>query len=279
MVDFKNIPIFIISYNRLYDLQQLILRLEKDAYTNIIILDNASTDKELLDYLHNLPYKVHLLNKNFGHRVLWQCGLFNEIIEKNYYVLTDPDIIPVEECPNNYIEHFYNILQLYPQKGKVGFSLKIDDLPDFFVNKYDIIRWESFFYDKELSQNPLFYDADIDTTFALYRPGYPENFYNAIRTGFPYTARHLGWYIDNKKYEVYFKSANSSFSSFDDSAINNIRFAIISKLLEKQKNIDLYTLIKKIIKPEWSKEVITFKAIFKIMVFLVSKKIRQIFKK
>ncbi len=38
------------------------------------------------------------------------------------------------------------------------------------------------------------YDSLIDTTFALYRPG--SNFeFRAIRTGPPYTARHMSWYV------------------------------------------------------------------------------------
>jgi hypothetical protein len=281
VINFRSVPIFIVSYNRLSCLQLLIAKLEKDGYTNLIIVDNASTNKSLLDYLQSLPYKVHFLEKNYGHLVLWESRLFEDIINSTYYVLTDPDVIPIDECPSDYVEHFYDILKLYPEKTKVGFSLKIDDLPEHNPNKYDLIRWESFFYENKLSQKPLYYDADVDTTFALYRPGYPKHFYNAIRTGFPYTARHLGWYTDTENLsdedELYFKSANSSFSSYDDSAISQIRNSTIKKIAEKQENFSLYKLIKRVIKLERLTNT-TFGEIFRITFFLLSKKIRQHYK-
>lgn len=121
--DFKTIPIFIVSYNRLEDMKLLISRLERDGYSNLIILDNSSTDEKLLEYLGQLSsiYKVHFLDKNYGHMVLWECGIYDQFVQDNYYVLTDPDIIPVEECPDNYVEVFWEILQKCPQKHKVDF--------------------------------------------------------------------------------------------------------------------------------------------------------------
>ncbi|MBP2657690.1 MAG: hypothetical protein H6Q69_722 [Firmicutes bacterium] len=283
MKSYKEIPIFIISFNRLNYLQQLISRLEKDDYTNIIILDNASTDQVLLKYLHSLPYKAHFFDNNYGHMVLWDCGLFNDIIENNYYVLTDPDILPIDECPSDYIKYFYDLLNRYPEYTKVGFSLKIDDLPETFKNKYVVIRWETLFYENILSQEPLLYEADIDTTFALYRPGYPKAFYKAIRTAFPYTAQHLSWYINSKKLpqedNIYFDSAklNNISSWFNDSGITNTRIQTIIKLIDQQRNIGFYNLNKRIIKLEWLND-ISFRDILKTAFFLLSKKIRQKYK-
>lgn len=285
-MNYKEIPIFIISYNRLNYLKQLISRLEKDEYTNLIIIDNASTDKPLLEFLHSLSHKVHFLDKNYGHLVLWKSKLFDDIINNNYYVVTDPDILPIDECPSDYVKHFYDIIQCHPEYTKVGFSLKIDDLPEIFRNKYDVIRWESFFYENRLSEDPLMYEADIDTTFALYKPGHPADFLKAIRTGYPYTARHLAWYIDSRMLptedKIYFESANlnsvSSWSS--DHSINDVRIETMCKLLCKINQKDMYnyyTMNKRIIKKEWLKD-ISFRDIFKTTFFLFSKKIRQKYK-
>lgn len=57
-VDFYNIPIFIISYNRKETLKLCIERFQKDGYKNLIILDNASTDESTLAYLKDLSCKV-----------------------------------------------------------------------------------------------------------------------------------------------------------------------------------------------------------------------------
>ena len=80
-MDFYNIPIFIISYNRKETLKLCIERFQKDGYKNLIILDNASTDESTLAYLKDLSYKVIFFKKNYGHHVLWDCGLFNDIIK------------------------------------------------------------------------------------------------------------------------------------------------------------------------------------------------------
>ena len=109
--------------------------------------------------------------KNYGHHVLWDCGLFDDIIKSEYYVLTDPDVLPIEECPSDYVEQFYRILEQHPEKTKVGFALKLDDLPENYKYKYDIIRFESFYWEKRMQYQFPIYDAPIDTTFALYRPG------------------------------------------------------------------------------------------------------------
>jgi hypothetical protein len=280
MIKFKEIPIFILSFERLIYLKKLVSRLEKDGYTNLIIIDNASKDIDLLKYLHSLPYKVHFLEKNYGHLVLWNSGLFNSIIENNYYVLTDPDILPIDECPNDYVEQFYNVLQEYPKYWKVGFSLKIDDLLETFKNKYDVIRWESFFYENKISENPLLYEANIDTTFALYRPGgCQKNFGNAIRTGGVYTARHLAWYVNSnmlpQEDKLYFQSAcvNKTTSWFNDSVINNINYWTIAKLIKKQRGIDYFKFNKKIITNEWLVD-IKFGEILKTTFWLLSKKIK-----
>ena len=91
-----------------------------------------------------------------------------------------------------------NTLKKYPKVQKVGFSLKIDDLPDKYEYKKQVIAWEKKFYDNQID-NKL-YLARIDTTFALHRPYASistKGRYKMIRTSYPYTARHLPWYNDS----------------------------------------------------------------------------------
>ena len=101
------------------------------------------------------------------------------------------------------MELFYEILNKNPLFTKVGFSLKIDDIPNSNKQKSFIVRWESEFYKlkyKYRFKNKDFniYDADIDTTFALYRPNFnTKKFGVAIRTGYPYQSIHQPWYKDS----------------------------------------------------------------------------------
>lgn len=276
-MDFKAIPIYIISYNRIEDLKKLIERLEKDNYTNINIIDNASSNKDLLDYLQKVPHRVHFMDKNYGHRVFWSSGRFNDVIENEYYVLTDPDVIAIKECPDDYVEYFYEILQKYPEKTKVGFSLKLDDIPDSYANKYDNIRWESFFYETKISIDPILYDADLDTTFALYRPGFFNDFYSAIRTAYPYTARHLGWYVDTENlsetYKGYYKSASISCSSAKVGIAHGCRCGAIYRIFDHDPNFNFFTFNKKMIKFGDMAKKMTVGEILKTMGYLFWKKV------
>lgn len=279
-IKWNEIPIFIISYNRLDTLKQCINKYEQDGYTKIYVIDNASDDKDLLVYLQNLKYKVYFLDQNWGPYVLWKCRLFDDIIHNEYYVVTDPDILPVEECPTNYISLFFNILQRYPEKVKAGFSLKIDDIPESYEFKYDIIRFESFYWEKRLPFEQLIYDAPIDTTFALYRPGNinPKNFFNAVRTGYPYIARHLGWYMNT--YHSFQDSSSTMVhsTSFNSKAIKLFQYKVISNLISQQTD-DLFLVLKKCLPNDYIKRYASVNSLLKLFVYILLKKIALKLKK
>lgn len=276
--NFFSIPIFIISYNRKNDLSFIVKRLLKDGYTNLIILDNASTESGLIEYLRHIKderINVVFLEKNYGHGVLWECHQFDDIIESQYYVLTDPDVFPINDCPNNYVEVFYDILQKYPDKTKVGFSLKIDDLPNSYPFKYDIIRFESFYWEKKLPYFFDIYDAPIDTTFALYKPGIIDKrkFCDAIRTGGEYVARHNGWYVtEQNQNSEYFKDGNISSTAMNSQAMRTFQLVVISNLLSKQ-NEGLYYITHRILPNNKIKNNYTFFDIFRTFIYLLRKKI------
>jgi hypothetical protein len=86
-------------------------------------------------------------------------------------------------------------LQRNPSFDKVGFSLKIDDLPAHYRHRDDVITWEKQFW--TTVHEPGFYRAPVDTTLALYRPGLGHDNGNALRSAPPYVARHLPWYADS----------------------------------------------------------------------------------
>lgn len=119
----------------------------------------------------------------------------------------------MEECPLNVLEVFQEVLQKAPHVNKAGFSLNIFDIPDHFDRKWEVIDWELQWWKNAVDK--YLYTAAIDTTFALYKKGVsvsyyydkncdqgdghhrPEGFLKAIRTGYPFMARHLPWYVDS----------------------------------------------------------------------------------
>jgi len=215
----KTIPIIIISFNQLNYLKQLVEFLLKHGYSNLVILDNNSTYPPLLAYFKFIENLVQVirLNENLGHLSFWKAEAVFKQYSKGYYVVTDADVVPLEGCPDDFMATFLRLLDKAYDRTKVGFSLKLDDIPESNPNKAHIEAWESKYWNTELLPNV--YKAPIDTTFALYRPGYRyrlERFTYAWRTGAPLQARHGGWYIDvnalTEEQAYYMKTANSSAS-------------------------------------------------------------------
>ena len=217
--DLYKTPVIITSFNQLEYLEKLIDFLLARGFSNVVIIDNNSTYKPLLDYLDSIQNKVkiHRLKKNYGHLVFWKRYDLFVKYGKGYYVVTDPDIVPLESCPEDFMVKFQSILLQNKKRMKVGFGLQIDDIPLSNPNREKVISWESKFWKTKVSDGV--FDADIDTTFALYKPFYHrknKKFKTALRTDYPYVAIHGGWYIDvnnlSEEQAFYFETANDSSS-------------------------------------------------------------------
>ena len=211
--DAKKIPIIINNRNRVTSLKQLISSLEMRGYRNIYIIDNASTYPPLLEYYLTCPYKVFYLKQNVGCFAIWETDIYKQFIN-DYYVYTDSDVVPVEECPDDFLGFLWTELKRSKDVYKIGLSLKIDDLPDCYKHKQKVIEWESQFFNRPVSR--FFFEANIDTTFALYKPGLKvgTNYYvKMLRSAAPYELRHLPWYIDSDNLPeeelFYVKNANT----------------------------------------------------------------------
>lgn len=219
--DFRLIPIIIISYNQYTFLKELIDYLLSIGHKRIIVIDNNSSYSLLLQYLDeiekNNKVEVHKLDKNYGHMVFWNVKSLYEKYSKGYYIVTDPDIIPLKECPSDFIFHLKKELDSNFSVFKVGLSIKIDDLPQANLNREEIYKWELQFWKKKNQNNN--YIGQIDTTLAIYRPNsykFDYLFYKAIRMKYPFQLRHKSWYIDNQNLSeemIYlFKTSNMSSS-------------------------------------------------------------------
>lgn len=195
----RRCPIFINCRDRVTDLRVLVAWLELADYERIILLDNDSTYPELLDFYAETPHDVVYLD-NLGSRAVWRAGL---VPNNEYWVYTDPDVIPIKACPGDVVRFLYELLQIH-HHPKAGIGLYLDDLPETFLH----LRWEQSLVSPERvvgSYQPLWmseptpaisvYNSLVDTSFALYRPGI-EHSLPALRTGWPYQARHMPWYRD-----------------------------------------------------------------------------------
>ena len=188
-----DVPVFIVVRDRVESLAQLVGWLERAGCERIHLVDNASEYPPLLEYLERTPHDVIRLEENQGAFALWRSVLPDLGIQGRF-VCSDPDVVPIDECPLDAIEYFSEILDRYPRHIKAGFGLRIDDLPEHYSMRDQVRTVERYNWERPLA--PRLYDAFIDTTFALYRG--PEAFDQvpAVRTGYPYLARHTTWYLD-----------------------------------------------------------------------------------
>lgn len=217
-----SIPILIINYNQLYFLQKQIDFYKRRGFLNIIIVDNCSTYPELLEYYKEIQNSVSIeyMDKNYGHMVFFNNKKLYEKYASGYYIISDADIIPNEDLPKDFLNKMIHLIDKYFLTiTKVGFALRINDIPDHYILKNKVTAWEKNFWQEEVEKD--IYRAELDTTFALYKPNYPEkfhinNFYRALRIAGDFIAQHGGWYIDSKNLTseqlFYYNSSSASAS-------------------------------------------------------------------
>lgn len=189
-----SVPVFVNCRDRLTPLLELTAWLERAGCDEIYLLDNDSAYEPLLEWYERTPHTVVRLGENYRKHALWQAPGVFELTRGRYFVYTDPDIVPVPECPLDAIERFRWLLDRFPGVNKAGFGLKIDDIPDHYRHKEAVLLWEGQAWRFPVGAGAYF--GAIDSTFALHRPGSQLRPADAIRTGPPYVARHTDWYLD-----------------------------------------------------------------------------------
>ena len=155
-----------------------------------------------MEYYESCPVDVIHANNNGGPTSVWNSVL--DIHRTNYFIVTDPDCL-YDGVPEDWLDKMLYVLDKY-NVPKVGFSLRLDDLPETNFRQ-DILNWESKYY---VNKNEVGWFADIDTTFALYRPNSPFS-YQAIRLEPPYCIKHVPWYLTtiDEEWKYYFDTASS----------------------------------------------------------------------
>ena len=220
----RTVPIIINSRDRLSGLERLVAWLRAAGYLNIAILDNQSTYPPLVDYLRGIESEVVVLRspRNLGPRALWSSGLIGMVADVPF-IYTDPDVLPVEECPADAAVKLFDLLSMHPHATKAGLGIRIDDIPDTYEHKAEVQAWEANFWRRPLAGNC--YDAAVDTTLALYRPGSWHQL-EAVRSGPPYVVRHLPWYADSSmpspEDRYYADHARSQMSSWGGKGISDL---------------------------------------------------------
>jgi hypothetical protein len=217
-------PVVINCRDRVAPLRKVVAWLEGHGYDRIVLVDNASTYPPLLKYLERTRHYVVRLDENVGHLAPWDSGVIDIHVGKDeYYVSTDGDVVPESFCPADVLPLLRQLLDRHPEHCKAGLGLRIDNLPPWFRHRREVVRWERQFWNTTIPADvdgwPPLYEAPIDTTFAMYRPAARPSLDKAIRTGFPYVARHEPWYandwLPNRERRYYRAHARQDITSWD----------------------------------------------------------------
>lgn len=194
--DIKNTPIFINSRDRVDPLKIQLDWLNKTGFKKIAIIDNDSTYSELIDLFDTTNSQVIALGRNGMHRAPWESFGVRFMSEGKPYIVTDPDILPAESTAKSTITKLYTTLKEYPAYNKAGVALKIDDIPEHYQMKSSVIDWESRFWNDSIKLEDDIYAADVDTTFALYKPNTWWFLSPSVRVAGKYAMQHEPWYQD-----------------------------------------------------------------------------------
>ena len=161
-----------------------------DEVGPITIVDCDSTYGPLIDwYEQECPCRV-IREPNLGNRAAWQ-----HIHERDgFYFESDADL-DFTGVPYDMLIVMRDKLMSSPEHIKVGMSLRLDDLPDESPIATRAQAHEANFW-KFPTVDGRWYQADIDTTAAVYRGGKGWCGYGpSLRAAPPYMARHPAWYV------------------------------------------------------------------------------------
>ena len=209
------IPIIVICYNNYRYVKNTlsqILKINREYYNNIMILNNKSTCLHTINFLNGVDVPVINNSTNNGPWITKYKNphIYNRL--PNKFIITDPDLKFNENIPNNFIEILSNLSDTY-KVSNVGFALDLSHFDkmykDIYCNNKTIYDHEiQFWKNKLIHKDYQLYQAPIDTTFCLVNKIYlddnKEGLSNrSIRIAGNFLAKHLPWYIENEVYNVY----------------------------------------------------------------------------
>lgn len=182
--------------------------LDCDEVGTVTIVDCESTYPPLIDWYRSACPVTVIFAENLGNHAPWRYIQPDD----GYYFASDADF-DLTGVPKDFLKLLREGLIEFPEVCKTALSLRIDDLPDDSPVAKKVIAHESQFWRRR--RNGQWFDADVDTTVALYRGRSGWGGYGpALRADNPYTARHLPWYLASdtctEEWEWYLRHLNPS---------------------------------------------------------------------
>ncbi len=186
----NNLKVVINNRDRLSTTKKLVEDLLNRNTNSIWIIDNASTYTPLLEWYEQVPSEVKIFKyHNIGHWALWSSGLVKQI-EEDWCFYTDSDIELNTHMPIDYQQQMLDLALKY-SINKIGAALSIQDIPDHYALKAQVLRNEDRWWHEQVEPNV--YKADTDTTFCLIKK---VDQFKSLRVAGDFTCKHIPWYVD-----------------------------------------------------------------------------------
>lgn len=199
------IPVWINNRDRLTTTRNMVEYLLQIPNCHPVVIDNDSSYPPLLEWYASNPCEIILRGSNRGCYGPWE--LKNLSRGEELYVVTDSDL-DLSRIPLDLLDHLRSGLLRFPWRNKAGLSLELNDLPEGTPETAWTHRCEDGFWMKKW-RGSEFWDAAIDTTFAMYRASSQNGFpgiHNSLRSDRPYTVRHIPWYRVMDEEEMYYEA-------------------------------------------------------------------------
>ena len=184
---------FIIFKDRVTYGQRCVLSMIRSGLEPVVV-DQGSTWPQALDWLDDMEQDgFTVLHRGKGHpRDLGYWDPFIDACGDQRYIVTDPDVVPSDICPRDWPGRLSLLLDDHPEIVKAALGLRIDNLPDHYGRKEQVIKWEEQFWKEQIEAGV--YSAPVDTTLAMYRERSTFVMQPGARMGHPYVADHLAWH-------------------------------------------------------------------------------------
>jgi hypothetical protein len=214
------IPIIINNYNLLTWPRNMINTMKTwDDVGDIIIVDNASDYKPLLDWYETNPCTVIRLKSNIGHKAPWDSGVVDSL-KSNFYAVTDPDL-DLSNTSKRILKKCVSALNKFSGSGKAGLRLEYNDVPKSSPYYNHVQSYEKIRQIKTRRIDNILLDVGIDTTFAVYNT--QKYFIGGITL--TDSARHIPWYYSESE-----RDADVEFSQYIKSATDSCSYKTFLRL-------------------------------------------------
>ena len=201
-------PVLVPCFNNPTYAQIMLRQLCTLGLSRIIFVDNASTSAAMRRWLRRAEKQCQVirLDRNLGPNI----SIFTPealALLPRWFCVTDPDLAFNPMLPSDFLAELAALTKQHGV-GKAGFALDISHRHALRQERYtigdtdyQIWEWEEQFWANpvgETAGGDRVFQADIDTTFALYNQDYLDltNFLNAVRVAGRFTAQHLPWHAD-----------------------------------------------------------------------------------